>query len=84
MINLALGLLPYVDNFSSIGGFIAGILLGSVLLCGSQINQEAQNQNKGKGSLFEYNDKSFIKLKLKQKLEWSALRTVFLLLFCLT
>ncbi|KAL9251110.1 RHOMBOID-like protein [Drosera capensis] len=31
-INLALGLLPRVDNFAHIGGFMAGFLLGFVLL----------------------------------------------------
>ncbi|XP_062098645.1 inactive RHOMBOID-like protein 8 [Humulus lupulus] len=81
MINLALGLLPYVDNFSSLGGFIAGILLGSVLLCSSQIEQNPQNN--GKGALFEHSEnKSFTKLRLKQKLDMSILRTLTLALFC--
>ncbi|WOL01979.1 RHOMBOID-like protein 2 [Canna indica] len=31
-INLALGILPHVDNFAHIGGFITGFLLGFVLL----------------------------------------------------
>ncbi|KAL3498787.1 hypothetical protein ACH5RR_041519 [Cinchona calisaya] len=31
-INLALGILPHVDNFAHIGGFISGFLLGFVLL----------------------------------------------------
>ncbi|XP_027085141.1 RHOMBOID-like protein 2 [Coffea eugenioides] len=32
VINLALGILPHVDNFAHIGGFISGFLLGFVLL----------------------------------------------------
>ncbi|XP_040990349.1 RHOMBOID-like protein 2 [Juglans microcarpa x Juglans regia] len=31
-INLAVGILPHVDNFAHIGGFLAGLLLGFVLL----------------------------------------------------
>ncbi|MFQ6662164.1 hypothetical protein Gotur_030067, partial [Gossypium turneri] len=31
-INLAVGILPHVDNFAHIGGFLTGILLGFVLL----------------------------------------------------
>ncbi|KAL5213638.1 hypothetical protein ABZP36_002790 [Zizania latifolia] len=31
-INLALGILPHVDNFAHIGGFVTGFLLGFVLL----------------------------------------------------
>ncbi|PON53064.1 Peptidase S54, rhomboid [Parasponia andersonii] len=76
MINLAIGLLPYVDNFASIGGFIAGILIGAALLCSYEMQQKPQN--KGKGS-----DQIFIKLKLKHKLEWSGFRTFLLVLFCL-
>ncbi|XP_057977505.1 RHOMBOID-like protein 2 [Malania oleifera] len=32
VINLAVGILPHVDNFAHIGGFMAGFLLGFVLL----------------------------------------------------
>uniref|UniRef100_A0A5B6ZH26 RHOMBOID-like protein n=1 Tax=Davidia involucrata TaxID=16924 RepID=A0A5B6ZH26_DAVIN len=32
IINLAVGILPHVDNFAHIGGFLAGFLLGFVLL----------------------------------------------------
>ncbi|XP_022969832.1 RHOMBOID-like protein 2 [Cucurbita maxima] len=32
VINLAVGVLPHVDNFSHIGGFLTGLLLGFVLL----------------------------------------------------
>jgi predicted GNAT superfamily acetyltransferase len=31
-INLAIGMLPHVDNFAHIGGFLTGFLLGFVLL----------------------------------------------------
>jgi len=32
VINLAIGMLPHVDNFAHIGGFLTGFLLGFVLL----------------------------------------------------
>ncbi|KAL2334641.1 hypothetical protein Fmac_015854 [Flemingia macrophylla] len=32
VINLAIGMLPHVDNFAHIGGFLTGLLLGFVLL----------------------------------------------------
>lgn len=32
VINLAIGILPHVDNFAHIGGFLSGFLLGFVLL----------------------------------------------------
>ena len=32
VINLAIGMLPHVDNFAHIGGFLAGFLLGFILL----------------------------------------------------
>ncbi|GAV59312.1 Rhomboid domain-containing protein [Cephalotus follicularis] len=74
-INLALGLLPYVDNFSNIGGFISGLLLGLVLFFNPELRQLAQT----KAGLFEDNVKSFMKFKLK--LDRPVLRIVSLLLF---
>lgn len=32
LINLAVGILPYVNNFAHIGGFLTGFLLGFILL----------------------------------------------------
>nr|AFK41297.1 unknown [Lotus japonicus] len=32
VINLAIGILPHVDNFAHIGGFLVGLLLGFILL----------------------------------------------------
>lgn len=32
VINLAVGILPFVNNFAHIGGFLTGLLLGFVLL----------------------------------------------------
>ncbi|MCI05768.1 inactive rhomboid protein 1-like, partial [Trifolium medium] len=62
--NFLLGFLPYVDNFSSIGGFISGFLLGTVLLFAPQFQQVAPS----KGDQIDYSLKSYIKLKFKQKL----------------
>jgi hypothetical protein len=80
MINFVLGLLPYVDNFSNIGGFISGFLLGFVLLFSPQLRKVAQN----KGDLYEYGVNVSTKLKLKQKLDRPVQRSVSLLLFGLT
>jgi uncharacterized membrane protein (UPF0136 family) len=77
MINFVLGLLPYVDNFSNIGGFISGFLLGFVLLFSPQLRKVAQN----KGDLYEYGVKVSTKLRLKQKLDRPVMRSVCLLLF---
>ncbi|KAF2291752.1 hypothetical protein GH714_035451 [Hevea brasiliensis] len=44
IINLAVGILPHVDNFAHIGGFLSGFLLGFVLLIRPQfgwVNQKA-------------------------------------------
>ncbi|KAB1205425.1 Rhomboid-like protease 4 [Morella rubra] len=76
-INLVLGLLPYVDNFSSVGGFVSGSLLGFAMLFSPQPRKVAQN----KVGLFEYGNKGSIQLKLKQSLDRPILRTVSFLLF---
>lgn len=31
-INLAIGIVPYIDNFAHIGGFLTGMLLGFIFL----------------------------------------------------
>ncbi|KAK7351156.1 hypothetical protein VNO77_10395 [Canavalia gladiata] len=77
--NFVLGFLPYVDNFSSIGGFISGFLLGSLLLLNPQLQQAAPN----KVGVIDYGCKSYIKLKLKQTLHRPVLRIVSLILFSL-
>lgn len=37
-LNLAIGILPHVDNFAHIGGFATGFLLGFVLLARPQFS----------------------------------------------
>ncbi|CAB4297529.1 unnamed protein product [Prunus armeniaca] len=75
--NFLLGLLPYVDNFSSIGGFISGFLLGSVFLSSPKVKEVAQD----KGGLMDYDLKSYIKSRLRQKLDRPVYRSVSILLF---
>ncbi|KAJ6358484.1 hypothetical protein OIU76_000234 [Salix suchowensis] len=49
-INLAIGILPHVDNFAHIGGFLSGFLLGFVLLLRSQYGwQGRRNLPSGAG-----------------------------------
>ncbi|KAK9930632.1 hypothetical protein M0R45_027666 [Rubus argutus] len=77
--NFLLGLLPYVDNFSNVGGFVSGFLLGSVLLSSPQVREVVQ----GKGGLLDYNLESSIKSRLRQKLDRRVYRSVCLFLFVL-
>ncbi|XP_038718543.1 RHOMBOID-like protein 8 [Tripterygium wilfordii] len=76
-INFGIGLLPYVDNFANIGGFLSGVLLGFVLLFNPQIREVALN----KGGFYDYGVKS--STKLKEKLDRPVMRSVSLLLFTL-
>ncbi|KAJ7006740.1 hypothetical protein NC653_005945 [Populus alba x Populus x berolinensis] len=75
--NLMLGLLPYMDNYSSIGSLISGFLLGLVLFYTPQLRQVAQN----KIGLCEYGVKS--SFNWKQKLDRPVLRSASLILFSL-
>ncbi|KAF5740260.1 hypothetical protein HS088_TW11G00326 [Tripterygium wilfordii] len=74
-INFGIGLLPYVDNFANIGGFLSGVLLGFVLLFNPQIREVALN----KAGFYDYGVKS--SMKLKEKLDSPVMRIVSLLLF---
>lgn len=49
LINLAIGILPRVDNFAHIGGFLSGFLLGFVFLLRPQFGW-IQRPNSGPGS----------------------------------
>ena len=42
VINLAVGILPHVDNFAHIGGFLSGFLLGFVFLIRPQFGWFSQ------------------------------------------
>nr|GME00413.1 RHOMBOID-like protein 2 [Ipomoea batatas] len=59
-INLAVGILPHVDNFAHIGGFISGFLLGFVLLLRPQFgwlerqNLPAEGRHKSKHTIYQY------------------------------
>ncbi|KAF8115582.1 hypothetical protein N665_0025s0050 [Sinapis alba] len=44
VINLGIGILPYVDNFAHVGGFLTGFLLGFLLLARPQIKWFAREQ----------------------------------------
>ncbi|PWA47091.1 Peptidase S54, rhomboid [Artemisia annua] len=60
LINLAVGILPHVDNFAHIGGFLTGFLLGFVLLLRPQFAwQERRHlpveaRTKSKYTVFQY------------------------------
>ncbi|KAL3504044.1 hypothetical protein ACH5RR_033885 [Cinchona calisaya] len=75
-INLILGLVPYVNNFSNIGGFLFGFLLGFVLLFKPLVGKAAQ-----KAGLFEYDVKHAV--RLRHKLDKPVLRSISLVIFSL-
>ncbi|KAI7987057.1 RHOMBOID-like protein 3 [Camellia lanceoleosa] len=60
VINLAVGILPYVDNFAHIGGFLSGFLLGFLLLLRTQFgwpehqHLQADARVKSKHTIFKY------------------------------
>ncbi|KAI7987678.1 RHOMBOID-like protein 3 [Camellia lanceoleosa] len=60
VINLAVGILPYVDNFAHIGGFLTGFLLGFLLLLRPQFgwperqHLQADARVKSKHTIFKY------------------------------
>jgi len=76
-INLMLGVLPYVNNFANIGGFISGFLLGFVLLFSPQLAQMPHS----KGGLVD-NEVKF-SVKLGKKLDRPVLRSVSLVILSL-
>ncbi|GMQ05275.1 hypothetical protein CsSME_00050370 [Camellia sinensis var. sinensis] len=60
VINLAVGILPYVDNFANSGGFFTGFLLGFLLLLRPQFgwperqHLQADARVKSKHTIFKY------------------------------
>lgn len=72
--NFSVGLVPRVDNFGNIGGFLSGILLGFALLFNPQLSQLER-----KKGLFDYDLNRTI--KLRQKLDKPASRIVALVFF---
>ncbi|KAK4485829.1 hypothetical protein RD792_008476 [Penstemon davidsonii] len=77
VLNAILGLMPFVNNFSSFGGFISGLLAGFVLL----FKPEARKVHQIKGGIFDYDVKHPV--KAKRKLDKPVLRTVSLVIFSL-
>ncbi|MQM17149.1 hypothetical protein Taro_050116 [Colocasia esculenta] len=60
LINLAVGILPHVDNFAHIGGFVTGFLLGFILLLRPQFgwmerhNLPPESRVKSKHMVYQY------------------------------
>lgn len=76
MLNAILGLMPYVSNFSNIGGFISGFLLGFVILFKPQTGH-----SQSKVGIFDYDGKT--SAKLRPKLDRPVVRIVSLVIFIL-
>ncbi|TKY48412.1 RHOMBOID protein 1 [Spatholobus suberectus] len=49
VINLAVGILPHVDNFAHIGGFVSGFLLGFIFLIRPQFKWISRQRNSHSG-----------------------------------
>lgn len=64
-INLAVGILPHVDNFAHIGGFASGFLLGFVFLIRPQFGWVAQRYGPA-----GYSSSSRPKFKIYQCVLW--------------
>lgn len=77
-INFGLGLLPYIDNFANVGGFMSGLLLGFMILFTLKHMEEKTHT---KGYSMSYSFKNSLKLKMKQKLDKPILRSASLLIF---
>jgi uncharacterized membrane protein YkvI len=58
-VNLALGLLPRVDNFAHIGGLISGFLLGFVFLIRPQFEWLNQTREPAAGSPVKRKHKTY-------------------------
>ncbi|CAN4116855.1 unnamed protein product [Withania somnifera] len=65
VINLAVGLLPHVDNFAHIGGFVSGFLLGFVFLIRPQFGWVSQRYASG-----AYSTSAKPKFKVYQMVLW--------------
>ncbi|KAJ3680139.1 hypothetical protein LUZ60_016417 [Juncus effusus] len=54
VINLVLGILPHVDNFAHIGGFLTGFLLGFILLFEPQFDWQKSRGRQGGASKYAF------------------------------
>ncbi|KAL3639260.1 hypothetical protein CASFOL_017167 [Castilleja foliolosa] len=75
MLNFILGLMPFINNFSNIGGFVSGFLAGFVLLFKPQVGKMYQNKC---GGIFDYDVKN--SFYLRKKLDRPFLRIVCLVI----
>ncbi|CAG7911764.1 hypothetical protein BRARA_J02499 [Brassica rapa] len=60
LINMAIGILPHVDNFTHVGGFLTGFLLGFVLLARPQIKWLAKEHMPQDRRLTKYKPYQYI------------------------
>ncbi|CAI0395449.1 unnamed protein product [Linum tenue] len=78
--NFVLGLLPYVCNYSNMGGLVSGLLLGYALLMPPQLGKKPQRLSEA----CDYGSKGSFNLKEKVvKVEKPGLRSVSLIIFAL-
>ncbi|XP_075478509.1 inactive RHOMBOID-like protein 8 [Primulina tabacum] len=76
-LNTIVGLMPYVNNFSNIGGFISGFLTGFMLLLKPELGKVYHI----KGFLIDYDAKN--KVQHRHKFDKPVLRSVSLVIFSL-
>ncbi|KAL2332139.1 hypothetical protein Fmac_019720 [Flemingia macrophylla] len=58
-INLAVGILPHVDNFAHIGGFVSGFLLGFIFLIRPQFKWASRQRNSHSAPPLKYKHKPY-------------------------
>ncbi|XP_057767750.1 RHOMBOID-like protein 8 [Salvia miltiorrhiza] len=78
MLNFILGLMPLINNFSNIGGFISGFIAGFILLFKPQVRKLHQN----KRGIFDYEVKCS-SVNLERKLDRPTSRIVSLVVLSL-
>ncbi|XP_020223744.1 RHOMBOID-like protein 1 [Cajanus cajan] len=59
VINLAVGILPHVDNFAHIGGFVSGFLLGFIFLIRPQFKWVSRQRNSHSAPPLKYKHKPY-------------------------
>ncbi|KAG6410670.1 hypothetical protein SASPL_128735 [Salvia splendens] len=77
LLNFILGLMPLINNFSNIGGFISGFTAGFMLL----FKPETRKLHLNRRGIFDYDVKSSI--KLERKLDMRTSRIVSLVVLSL-